>query len=522
MGVAGGPERSGVDPWSAEARAAAGPLPWERKTAASELRAAAGAEPAGAAGVRSAEAAGAESAVPVGGVETLVEVPDEDDAWAGYDEVEAMDAAAYQALMDDVAAVLDGAGQRLPAQDLQEGLTAARRDLGRAGLDADETVAVLDEPLVEAVQAVGELTTQLGAIGFTLARDAAGRGLHTASSLSLVDWLRHQCPWMPLQVATDVNAVVTASAFPSTAAIGDAVAAGTVPVHRAGLVARTMNRLRTSLELDQQEEYAGIAIRAAARRDLSDRDLAKVCRRLIEDLLEQKAPGDAERAAQQLRSVSSRKIGRGLTRFTIDAPAGEAATITGVLTSALAAPAPVTDERGEITEPDLRSAGQRRFDALTTVIHRGISHPGAPGSTARSTVMLVIPIDPATGAPGGGPAFTTGGDYVPPRAAAQHACTGEVTPVWVSPEGEPLALGRTARFATPGQWKALAVRDGGCTFPGCTALAQCCDSHHLHHWARGGRTDVSRMVLLCGRHHTHVHQHDLTATVNGGTVTWHL
>lgn len=105
---------------------------------------------------------------------------------------------------------------------------------------------------------------------------------------------------MPLQVATDVNAIVTASTTPATAAIGDAVAAGTVPVHRAALVARTMNRLRTSLELDQQGEYTNIATRAAARRDLSDRDLAKVCRRLIEDLLEEKAPGEAERVAHQL------------------------------------------------------------------------------------------------------------------------------------------------------------------------------------------------------------------------------
>ncbi len=505
MGGTSGGEQAGADPWVAAANAAAGPRPWESKTAVAQLRAVADG-----------------SGDPVAEAAPVVVPFDGDDAWAGFDETEAMDAAAYRELMDDVAAALDGSGHDLPAQELQEGLTGARRGLARSSLTADEAVTVLDEGLVGAVEAVGELTTQLGAVSFILAREAASRGLHTALSLSLVDWLRVRCPWMSVQDATQMTAIVTAAGDPAMAAIGDAVAAGRVPIHRAALVARTMSRLRSSLEVDQVEDYTGIAVRAAARKDLSDRDLSRVCRRLIEDLLEEKTPGARDRAAHELRSVTSRKVGRGLTRFTIDAPAGEAATISGVLTSALAAPAPVKDAHGQITEPDLRSPGQRRFDALTTVINRGVSNPGAGPSQARSTVMLLIPFDPTTGGPGGGPAFTTNGDFVPPRAAAQHACAGDVTPVWVSPHGVPLMLGKTSRFATPAQWKALAVRDGGCTFPGCSAPPQWCDSHHVEHWARGGETDLTNLALLCGRHHTHVHQHDLSATIRGGTVTWHL
>ncbi|WP_298887308.1 HNH endonuclease signature motif containing protein [uncultured Serinicoccus sp.] len=437
------------------------------------------------------------------------------------DEIDRLDAVEYAAFMAEVYDALDGRGRDLPARELHGGLAEARAALGRAALSAEETVTVLDDALVEAIESVGRLATQLGAVGFTLAREAAARGLHQDVALSLTDWLRVRCPWLSTQDAAQITDVVRACESPATAAIGDAVASGSVPVHRAALVARTMRRLESSLDTSQQEAYTQIATRAAAQADLSDRDLARVCHQLVEDLLHEAKPGERERAAHELRSVTARRVGPGLTRFTVDAPDGVAATINGVLTSALAAPAPVKDANGHVLEPDTRTPTQRRFDALATTIGRGIGHPGAPPSTARATVLLVIPFDPKRGVPCG-PATTATGDYVPPRQAAELGCTADITPVWLAADGAPLALGRESRYASPAQWKALAVRDGGCSFPGCTALPQWCDSHHLDHWARGGRTDVDRMTLLCGRHHTHVHQHDLTATVNGGTLTWHL
>ncbi|MEO7753356.1 MAG: HNH endonuclease [Terracoccus sp.] len=48
-----------------------------------------------------------------------------------------------------------------------------------------------------------------------------------------------------------------------------------------------------------------------------------------------------------------------------------------------------------------------------------------------------------------------------------------------------------------------------------------CDAHHLTHWARGGPSSLRNAALLCPRHHTRVHDHDLTATVTATGVTWH-
>lgn len=284
------------------------------------------------------------------------------------------------------------------------------------------------------------------------------------------------------------------------------------------MVARTLNRLVSCVDVDQHEAYTQILADAAANRDLCDLELAKACATVIRDLLDD--PPGREKAAEELRAVRSHKVGEGLTRFTIDAPDAAAACLDGIITSKLAAPAPSRDEEGNDV-PDPRTAPQRRFDALMTVINRGLSNPGAAPSTARTSVLLVIPFDPGKGAPSG-VAHTPTGLLIGERNAGKLSCTADITPVWVGPGNEPLALGDTARYASPGQFKALVVRDQHCTFPGCSRPPQWCDTHHLIWWSRGGKTDLDQMALLCEQHHTHVHLHDIAGEVVGGHVTWHV
>ena len=74
------------------------------------------------------------------------------------------------------------------------------------------------------------------------------------------------------------------------------------------------------------------------------------------------------------------------------------------------------------------------------------------------------------------------------------------------PAGDPisLAVGRTARTATPAQRRALAVRDRGCIIPGCAIPAEACQTHHVQDWAAGGKTNLPNMALLCWAHHRQV------------------
>ena len=60
----------------------------------------------------------------------------------------------------------------------------------------------------------------------------------------------------------------------------------------------------------------------------------------------------------------------------------------------------------------------------------------------------------------------------------------------------PLAVGRTARTATPAQRRALAARDKGCIIPGCGIPAEACQTHHVQDWAERGTTDLPNLALL--------------------------
>jgi hypothetical protein len=68
---------------------------------------------------------------------------------------------------------------------------------------------------------------------------------------------------------------------------------------------------------------------------------------------------------------------------------------------------------------------------------------------------------------------------------------------------QPLDVGRTSRVVQPAHRTALAVRDGGCVFPGCARPLAWCEAHHLLHWLHGGPTDLA---LLCRAHHRAVHE----------------
>ena len=72
------------------------------------------------------------------------------------------------------------------------------------------------------------------------------------------------------------------------------------------------------------------------------------------------------------------------------------------------------------------------------------------------------------------------------------------------PAGEVLSVGRRTRTISPALRRALAARDRHCRFPGCRATR--CDGHHIRHWAHGGETALSNLVLLCRRHHRAVHE----------------
>jgi hypothetical protein len=72
--------------------------------------------------------------------------------------------------------------------------------------------------------------------------------------------------------------------------------------------------------------------------------------------------------------------------------------------------------------------------------------------------------------------------------------------------GRVIDHGRSLRHHSASQWRALAVRDGGCRFPGCDDGPDGTHAHHTVRWEWGGPTDLDTGVLLSPHCHTVVSQ----------------
>lgn len=99
-------------------------------------------------------------------------------------------------------------------------------------------------------------------------------------------------------------------------------------------------------------------------------------------------------------------------------------------------------------------------------------------------------------------------DHGRPVSAAnirRMACNADLLPAVLGTEGELLDLGREARGFNKAQRRALALRDRGCTVPGCARSAATSEAHHVKPWLEGGETSVRNGALLCLYHHLQVH-----------------
>ncbi|MBP7778129.1 MAG: HNH endonuclease [Acidobacteria bacterium] len=85
--------------------------------------------------------------------------------------------------------------------------------------------------------------------------------------------------------------------------------------------------------------------------------------------------------------------------------------------------------------------------------------------------------------------------YVSMDTSQRLSCDASLVHMRYDADGAVLDVGRKTRTNPPSIRRALAARDTGCRFPGCTS--RICNAHDVHHWANGGATRVENLVLLC-------------------------
>jgi hypothetical protein len=111
-------------------------------------------------------------------------------------------------------------------------------------------------------------------------------------------------------------------------------------------------------------------------------------------------------------------------------------------------------------------------------------------------------------------ATTSTGEHLSTSDTQLATCDANTTIIRLDDHGLPLSVGRDERHTTTAQRRALAARDGGCTFPGCHAPTNWCDAHHITHWQHGGTTDLDNLALLCRHHHGVTHRTGWTMTID--------
>ncbi|OFE16773.1 hypothetical protein BA895_04190 [Humibacillus sp. DSM 29435] len=436
--------------------------------------------------------------------------------------------------------------------------------------------ASLDRPQMEPVQMsetdLLESVTQLGAVEHhkevnlvRLVTQLEARGVASPGGLCRVDWLRTVDPTL---TASAAKAVVTCGgAFnePRWAQLRDAVTGGTagntgtaarasqaerVTVGKAAQVIDFFHRLKPVADPDDLEQAVTHLTDQAP--GLRWEQLAKLARELADQV---RPPKNADEHDQK------RRDGRGLW-FTSPNAAGmvgmtgtldpEGAATLKAAIDPLAAPRPLTDEDGAKIEDDPRPPHQRRMDALLDLVARGVTAPGQAPSTDKAKIVVTMgfealrdwaangcPPDWANRGGGKGSAGRNGaagkngvagkggsgsclsGDVLSAAIVRRLACDAAIIPVVLGSDSQPLDVGREERLVTRAMRTALWLRDGGCSFPGCSTPAQWTDAHHVKHWLHGGTTCLGNLALLCRRHHGYVHEKNLTATITATSVTWH-
>ncbi|WGX95169.1 HNH endonuclease signature motif containing protein [Nocardioides sp. L-11A] len=325
-------------------------------------------------------------------------------------------------------------------------------------------------------------------------------------------------------------------------AVQAALDSGQVTLPQARAIASKVHTLPRVPEFREQVAAAMLDLVATEGLDASDLQTAfgDVVRTLDPDAAivnAEKERVKAERGAHHARHLRFTEDGHGGVKLTGYGTLEDAEKIKTTL-HPLAAPAtaepgacggtnrqpgePMFDDHGFSTQTpcltpgcghdgrDPRDAGARLWDALVDACDRLANSDDLPrdhGTKPRVIVLIDQEslrqqiIDAGLAHEG----HTPTGARLSATTIRRMACDAEIIPTVLGTESQVLDVGRAQRLVTAALWLALIARDRHCAFPGCTRMPLACDAHHVTHWADGGPTALSNLVMVCRHHHTVLH-----------------
>ena len=368
----------------------------------------------------------------------------------------------------------------------------------RSAIEALDSLVLPDLPdarIEEEFSEVRRAREQLEVVELGLLAEIERRGLHALDGhLSAASWLAsaHKASWGSARAQ-----VATARALEEMPA--------TLGALKAGDISMSAGRMLVSARETNPEAFAvSESLLTEAARTHSIIDLRRALgywRQRAE--LENQVSG--EEALRERRRLHASVTFGGMVRLDGDLDPETGETLLAALGAVQDA-----ESRGR-TEEDVRTPAQRRCDALGEVARQFLDkgdRPTVAGERPHLTVTVDASVLAVERAPIGPRVQVCELDNVgpvSPETALRLSCDSSVMRVVMSGESQPLDVGRRTPVVPASIRRAVIVRDGRCRSPGCDRPHTWCDAHHIVHWARGGPTSTSNLLLLCRRHHRLIH-----------------
>ncbi len=351
----------------------------------------------------------------------------------------------------------------------------------KSGRDPDE----LGVELIELRRAVDRLELEFAETAATFARTEE---YDRQGSTTPIDWIRHHCQMAGAAAADRVRVGEHLDKLPRSA---EAVREGSIGFAHLSVIARTAAALTglTGRPFDESE------LLEQARQNSVGR-LWHRCQHL-------RHAADPHGVAQEHKdAVEARRLqltacedGTVLVGGQLDSVGG--ATLRTAL-EPLARPGGVGDDRDR---------ARRLADALVELATHTLDAGWVPQHAGqRPHLQVTASLETLAGWTAALAGEMEYSEPVATKTVQRLACDATLNRILLGPESAVIDVGRARRVVSATTRRALNARDRTCRWPGCDRPASWSAAHHVVHWACGGATDLSNLILLCHRHHWMIHE----------------
>jgi len=336
-------------------------------------------------------------------------------------------------------------------------------------MEPQEALAVEDALDDSYRRQCAELRRELAAIA-ELDRAEAYR---VDGALSMPDWLSFKYGYSEHTARAKTKAAHALEFLP---AIGDALEWGLLP----------WDKVRWLVEFATPDEDESLAADAVGLSYTQVRDIALHRRRMA------RVAAEARHRRRYLKIV--RDVEEGVVHFW-----GRLSDADGETFKAAVERIADTAPRDAMTG-GLEPFAQRCADALVQMSSLAL---GADPDPDRANV--VVHTDAAALASEDGVATMQGGMVIAADTARRLSCDARVQVIVHDPAGEEIGASKMTRTVPTHLRRQLIARDRGCIVEGCSNT-RWLHAHHEVHYAHGGRTTASNLVMVCGKHHRWLHE----------------